>query len=198
MTNFSKFALCALLIGAGVFTSCSDDDDDTVAAKPSIYNRLGGTTLVDDPDSSDPSVTIEAGRLAYRKVVNSTIGLIVADIQANGSGNLSAHFAPLLAETGATQTTNIAELSDNLTDFFSFNTGGTNAVNTYSGLSMVAAHNPATNARMGVKATNADYTKFEGYVGAAAQANGVAANTELYTDIVAVLESLRAPIVQAP
>ena len=43
-----------------------------------------------------------------------------------------------------------------------------------------------------------DYTKFEGYVGAAANQNGVASNTELYTDIVAVLESLRSTIVQAP
>ncbi len=87
-------------------------------------------------------------------------------------------------------------LVDNLTDFFSFNTGGTNAVNTYSGLNMVAAHNPATNPRMGKKSNAAEYTKFVGYVGAAANANGVASNTKLYTDIVAVLESLRAPIVQ--
>ncbi|WP_309642743.1 hypothetical protein [Flavobacterium sp.] len=198
MTNFSKFAFFALLIGAGAFTSCSKDDDNTVAAKPSIYERLGGTALVDDPDSTDPAVKIEAGRLSYRKVVNTTIQLIVADITAGAPGNLNAHFAPLLAETGTTQSTNIAELSDNLTDFFSFNTGGTNAVNTYSGLSMAAAHNPATNNRMGVKATAADYTKFEGYVGAAANQNGVASNTELYTDIVAVLESLRSTIVQAP
>ncbi|WP_298222249.1 hypothetical protein [Flavobacterium sp.] len=204
MTNFSKLAFCALLLGAGVFSSCSkDDNDDTVVAKPSIYARLGGTTLVDDPDSTDPAVTIEAGRLAYRKVVNSTIQNIVADVPSaanpsGNAGNLSAHFAPLLAEVGAGNTTNLAELVDNLTDFFSFNTGGTNAVNTYRGLDMVAAHNPAVNNRMGVKATNADYTKFEGYVGAAAQANGVAANTELYTDVVAVLESLRSPIVQAP
>lgn len=203
MTNFSKLAFCALLLGAGVFSSCSKDDDDDPVAKPSIYARLGGTTLVDDPDNADPAVKIEAGRLAYRKVVNTTIQNIVADVPSSSNpsgnpGNLSAHFAPLLAEVGAGNTTNLAELVDNLTDFFSFNTGGTNAVNTYSGLDMVAAHNPAVNSRMGVKATNADYTKFEGYVGAAAQANGVAANTELYTDIVAVLESLRSPIVQAP
>jgi len=197
MTNFSKFALCALFIGAGVFTSCSKDDDNTPAAKPSIYARLGGTTMVQDPDAA-PGVMIEAGRLSYRKVVNSTIQLIVADVQSGASGNLGAHFAPILAETGATQTTNLAELSDNLTDFFSTNTGGTSAVNNYSGLSMVAAHDPATNPRMGVKANNANYDKFEGYVGAAAQANGVAANTELYADVVAVLESLRTPIVQAP
>lgn len=194
MRNFSKITLSVLLVSSAAFTSCSKDDDPAPEVKASIYTRLGGTTMVADPDNSGQM--IEQGRLSFRKVVNSTIGLIVADVQSNAAGNLQAHFAPLLAETGNTQATNIAELSDNLTDFFSFNTGGTNAVNTYSGLSMVAAHNPAMNPRMGTKANNADYTKFEGYVGAAANANGVAANTELYTDIVAVLESLRTPIVQ--
>ncbi|MBY0485776.1 MAG: hypothetical protein K2P85_01075 [Flavobacteriaceae bacterium] len=195
MTKFSKIALFALVIGASVFTSCSNDDDpQPVAETPSIYARLGGTTLVADPDNAGQM--IEKGRLSYRKVVNTTVGLIVADVQSNASGNLSAHFAPLLGEVGAGNTTNLAILVDNLTDFFSFNTGGTNAVNTYSGLSMVAAHNPATNPRMGVKSTTANYTKFEGYVGAAAVQNGVAANTQLYADVVAVLESLRAPIVQ--
>ncbi|HLP64182.1 hypothetical protein [Flavobacterium sp.] len=195
MTKFSKFAFFALAIGSFAFVSCSDDDDPAPApATPSIYARLGGSTLVADPDN--PGQMIEAGRLSYRKVVNSTVGLIVADVQNNASGNLGAHFAPVLTEVGAGNTTNLAILVDNLTDFFSFNTGGTNAVNTYSGLNMVAAHNPATNPRMGTTSTDANYTKFVGYVGAAAQANGVAANTQLYTDIVAVLESLRDPIVQ--
>lgn len=196
MKNFSKITLGALLVTAAAFTSCSNDDDAPVVPmeKASIYERLGGTTMVADPDNAGKM--IEAGRLSYRKVVNSTIGLIVADVQANAEGNLSAHFAPLLAETGDTQATNIAKLSDNLTDFFSFNTGGTNEVNTYSGLNMVATHDPAVNPRMGTKVNAAEYTKFEGYVGAAANANGVAANTELYSDIVAVLESLRTPIIQ--
>ena len=195
MKNFSKLTLGVLLMAstALTFTSCNDDDDPE-PAKASIYTRLGGTTMVADPDNSGQM--IEAGRLSYRKVVNSTVGLIVADVQANASGNLSAHFAPLLAEVGAGNTTKLAILVDNLTDFFSFNTGGTNSVNTYSGLNMVAAHDPALNPRMGTKSSNADYTKFVGYVGAAANANGVASNTELYTDIVAVLESLRTPIVQ--
>jgi hypothetical protein len=195
MKNFSKITLSVLIVASATLTSCSKDDDAPAPAeKASIYERLGGTKMVSDPDNSGQM--IEQGRLSYRKVVNSAIGLIVADVQSNAAGNLQAHFAPLLAETGNTQATNIAKLSDNLTDFFSFNTGGTNAVNTYSGKSMVAAHDPAQNARMGTKSSNADYTKFEGYVGAAANANGVASNTELYTDIVAVLESLRTPIVQ--
>ncbi|MEN2416203.1 hypothetical protein [Flavobacterium mesophilum] len=191
---YSKLTLGVLLAASAVMISCSSNDDETPPVKASIYERLGGTKMVSDPDNSGQM--IEQGRLSFRKVVNSTIGLIVADIQSNASGNLQAHFAPLLAETGTTQSTNIAKLSDNLTDFFSFNTGGTNAVNTYSGLNMAAAHDPAKNPRMGTKSSSADYTKFEGYVGAAANANGVASNTELYTDIVAVLESLRTPIVQ--
>ena len=192
MTKYSKFALCALVIGAFSLTSCSKDDGPTTP--PSIYQRLGGTTMVADPDNAGQM--IEQGRLSYRKVINSTIGLIVADVQSGASGNLGAHFAPLLGEVGAGNTTNLAELVDNLTDFFSHNTGGTNPVNDYSGLDMVTTHDPALNPRMGVKATNANFSKFEGYVGAAAVQNGVAANTQLYTDIVAVLESLRAPIVQ--
>ena len=192
MTKFSKIALCAFVIGGSLFTSCSKDD--STAATPSIYQRLGGTTMVADPDNAGQM--IEQGRLSYRKVVNTTIGLIVADVQSNASGNLGAHFAPLLGEVGAGNSTNLAELVDNLTDFFSYNTGGTNAVNVYSGMDMATAHNPALNSRMGVKATNANYDKFEGYVGAAAVQNGVAANTQLYADVVAVLESLRAPIVQ--
>ncbi len=192
MRNFSKITLSVLLVASAAFTSCSDDDDPKPEA--SIYTRLGGTKMVTDPD--DTSKMIEQGRLSFRKVVNSTVGLIVADVQANASGNLGAHFAPVLAEVGAGNTTNLAKLVDNLTDFFSSATGGTNAVNTYSGLGMVPAHNPAVNARMGVKSTDADYTKFVGYVGQAANTNGVASNTDLYADIVVVLESLRDPIVQ--
>ena len=196
MRNFSKITLSVLLIASASFTSCNNDDDDPKPdpVKASIYTRLGGTKMVTDPD--DSSKMIEAGRLSFRKVVNSTVGLIVADVKANASGNLGAHFAPLLTEVGAGNTTKLAVLVDNLTDFFSFNTGGTNAVNTYSGLNMVNAHDPAKNPRMGTKSSTADFNKFEGYVGAAAVSNGVAANTELYADVVAVLESLRTPIVQ--
>lgn len=196
MKNYSKITLGVLLVASATFTSCSKDDDPapTPEVKASIYTRLGGTKMVADPD--DSSKMIEAGRLSFRKVVNSTVGLIVADVKTNASGNLGAHFAPLLAEVGANNTTKLAVLVDNLTDFFSFNTGGTNPVNKYTGLDMVTTHDPAKNPRMGTKSSTADFNKFEGYVGAAANANGVATNTELYTDIVVVLESLRTPIVQ--
>ena len=202
MTKFSKIALCAMLIGAaGFFTSCNSEDNTPVPATQTLYQKLGGTTLVADP--KNPSQMIEKGRLSYRSVVDSTIVLIVGDILTNANGNLSAHFAPIVSESGTPAfATNAAELSDNLTDFFSFNTGGTNSINTYSGLDMVAAHKPGSgagmNPRMGIKANNASYTKFEGYVGAAANLNGVPTGSEVYNDVVAVLESLRPAIVQDP
>ena len=190
MKNFSKLALLALFIASGsLFTSCSDDD----SAKPkSLYAKLGGTTMVADPNN--PGQMIEQGRLSYRSVVDSTITLIVSDIVVGAEGNLGQHFAPVISEALSGNTTNVAILSDNLTDFFSANTGG-GATNTYTGLNMVAAHDPAQNPRMGKKSNDAEYDKFIGYVGAAAGLNGVT-DPELIGEVVAVLESLRAPIVQ--
>ena len=196
MKNISKIALCALITVSGVFvTSCSKSDSPTpTPTTPSLYTRLGGTTMVADP--RNPGQMIEHGRLSYRSVVDTTITLIVKDIVANNSGNFSAQFAPLVSEVSAGNTTNVAVLSKNLTDFFSANTGG-GTTNTYSGDSMHDAHNPASNPRMGTKATNANYDKFIGYVGTAAGKNGVTDQT-IINDVVAVLESLRTQIVQAP
>ena len=197
MKHYSKIALGVLLVSSLALTSCRQDNavtPDPPATTASIYARLGGSTMVPDPDNKGQM--IEQGRLNFRKVINTTIGLIAADANNKASGNLGVYFKVLLAEVNAGNTTGFAELSDNLTSFFSFNTGGTNAVNTYKGDDMVTSHDPAKNSRMGQKVQAADFTKFEGYVGAAANMNGVAANTQLYTDIVKVLESLRTPIIQ--
>ena len=193
MTKFSKIALCALILGSSMFfTSCNDTNE--TPTELSLYQKLGGTKMVTDPNNT--SMMIEQGRLSFRSVVDSTIVLIVSDIVAGNEGNLGAHFAPLAGEVfGPTMnTTNVAVLSKNLTDFFSANTGG-GATNTYSGLNMVDAHNPAIHPRMGKKANNADYDRFIGFVGAAAGKNGVT-DPKIIGEVVAVLESLRAPIVQ--
>lgn len=193
MTNISKIMLGALCMAGVTFYSCNDDDEPN-NVEPSLYTRLGGTTMVEDPNN--PSVMIEKGRLSYRSVVDTTITLIVADIVANEPGNFSAHFAPLVGEVSSGNATNVAVLSKNLTDFFSANTGG-GETNTYTGLDMVSAHDPAINDRMGIKVNNAAYDKFVGYVVEAAALNGVT-NQEIIADVGAVLESLRAPIVQDP
>ena len=189
MKNISKIALCVLLIASTTFVvSCSKDDNQPIVpvipAAPSLYARLGGTMKVSDPNN--PGQMIEKGRLSYRSVVDTTITLIVNDIVANNPGNFSAHFAPLVSEVGAGNTTNVAVLSKNLTDFFSTNTGGSSST-TYSGDSMADAHNQATNPRMGAKATNTDYDRVIGFVGTAAGKNGVT-DTKIINDVVAVWE----------
>ncbi|SHE49703.1 hypothetical protein SAMN05444278_10297 [Psychroflexus salarius] len=194
MANYKK-SLLTLLAVAGMFTACSDDDDaNNTVTEQTLYDKLGGTTMVTDPN--DPNKMIEQGRLSYRSVVDSTIVLIVSDVIAEEEGNLGTYFAPILAEVSAGNNTNVAVLSDNLTDFFSANTGGGDT-NTYNGLNMVAAHDPEQNPRMGAKADNADYDKFVGYVGQAAALNGVT-DTEIINEVVEVLESIREPIVQDP
>lgn len=194
MKKLTKIALLVLFSGTAVcFTSCNDDDDTVMTStERTLYQKLGGTTMVADPNN--PGQMIEQGHLSYRSVVDSTITLIVTDIVAGSEGNLGAHFAPIVAEVSSGNATNVAVLSDNLTDFFSANTGG-GATNTYTGLNMVDAHNPASNPRMGTTATDANYDKFIGYVGAAAGLNGVT-DAAIINEVVAVLESLRAPIVQ--
>lgn len=192
MKNFSKLALLALFIASGVFVTSCNDDDDQASEPTSLYAKLGGTTMVADPNN--PGQMIEQGRLSYRSVVDSTITLIVSDIVVGAEGNLGQHFAPVISEALSGNTTNVAILSDNLTDFFSANTGG-GATNVYTGLDMVTAHDPAQNPRMGKKSNDAEYDKFIGYVGAAAGLNGVT-DPALIGEVVAVLESLRAPIVQ--
>lgn len=194
MMNSKKWML-AVLASAGMFVACSSDDDQANVADepdPTLYQKLGGTTLVNDPNN--PNQMIEQGRLSYRSVVDSTITLIVTDIVMEEEGNLGAHFAPVLGEVADGNDTNVARLSTNLTDFFSANTGGGDT-NTYNGLGMVAAHDPEQNSRMGEKSSDEDYDQFIGYVGQAAGLNGVT-DSEIINEVVEVLESLRAPIVQ--
>ena len=193
MRHFSKRTLFVLLIISGTFlVSCTDDDDATPPAELTLYQKLGGTSMVADPNNAGQM--IEQGRLSFRSVVDSTITLIVTDIVLDSNGNLGAHFAPIVGEVSSGNTTNVAVLSKNLTDFFSANTGG-GSTNTYSGLNMVATHDPAQNPRIGKKVNDTEYDKFIGYVGAAAGLNGVT-DPALIGDVVAVLESLRSPIVQ--
>ncbi|CAM4084421.1 hypothetical protein FLAN108750_09345 [Flavobacterium antarcticum] len=195
MTKFSKIALCALIIGSSAFfTSCDDTEETKAPVELTLYQKLGGTKMVTDPN--DSSKKIEQGRLSFRSVVDTTIVLIVADIVQDKPGNFGAHFAPLASEVFGPDmnATNVARLSKNLTDIFSVATGGA-ATNTYSGLDMVTTHDPAKNPRMGKKVNDAEMTKFIGYVGMAAAKNGVT-DQKIIGEVVAVLESLRAPIVQ--
>ncbi len=169
-------------IALGIVFSIASCDDDTDT--PTLYEKLGGTTKVADP--TNPGATIEKGRLGIRGVVDSTIFVIV------GEGKILQYFTPLLAEVGAGNTTGLARLSKNFTDFLCVATGAKNF--TYSGLSMKDAHDPAKNPRNPLKVNNADMDIFIQSVVKGAQKNKVP--NDLIGEVGKLLESLRSDIVQ--
>ncbi len=177
-----------LVIVAIGFTSCKKEEEPAPVATttpPTLYERVGGTKKVTDPNNS--SVMIEQGRLTLRSVVDSAINVIAAD------SRLAKFFPVLFAELGSGNTTGLTALSKNFTDFMCFATGSKNY--SYTGLSMKNAHDPAANNRMGEKAANADFDNFVGDIGVALGQNGVT-DQKLINDLVALLETTRADIVQ--
>lgn len=159
----------AVLAGIFAFSSCKKNSVTPQLATTPLYDTLGwfaqgatgpvagqGTKMVSDPDNSGHQ--IQAGRLAIRTVVNKALGVIASDT------SLAKYFPVLLGEVGAGNTTGLAELSKNFTDFVQQAVSGQKGL--YTGLSMVAAHSHATNPRFGSNTTpTADSTDFNKFVG---------------------------------
>jgi hypothetical protein len=173
----------SFLLGASALavfsTSCKKDED------PTLYDRVGGTEMVADPNNS--SQNIEKGYLTLRSVVDSAIFVIAADTR------MQPYFQVLLTEVGNGDLSGVTALSASFTQFLASATGSKTF--TYSGRNMADAHNPAQYNRMGQLADNAAYDAFVQDVGIALGQNGVT-DTELINDLVALLETLRGDIVQ--
>lgn len=173
---------------AVVFYSCKEEEEmPDPTPTTSLYDRLGGTTMVDDP--ANPGMMIEQGRLTLRSVVDSSIFVIAADPA------MTPFFGTLLSEVGAGDLSGLTILSDNFTDFLCAATGSTNPDYAYGGLSMADAHNTATNDRMGALADDGDFDQFIADIAVGLSQNGVT-DAQLIADLVALLETTRGDIVQ--
>lgn len=175
-----------LLMSAFIIQSCNKDDNPPVTPQLTLYDSLGGTTMVTDPANS--SEKIEQGRLTIRSVVDSAIFVIAADTRIN------KYFTVLLAEVTAGDLSGFQALSKNLTDFVAVGTGAKNY--TYTGLSMQATHDPAQNPRMDGKADNADFDAFEEDLVAGAGKNGIMPDNPALKSLANLVESLRGTVVQ--
>src|SRR5476649_2827384 len=176
----------AVLFSVLVIESCSKSNPSSMKTTigTTLYDSLGGTTLVADPTHA--GAMIEKGRLGIRNAIDSTIFVIAADTRING------HFTVLLSEVTKGDLSGFTDLSENLTTFVSGATGAKDYI--YIGLSMADAHNPATNSRMNGKASNADFDAFVSYLVTGANKNKIPAN--LINSIGAIVESLRTTVVQ--
>src|SRR3982751_1414307 len=110
------FLMAASILVIAV-SSC-DKNNDSNPTTLTLYDSLGGTTMVADP--ANPGQTIEAGRLGIRSVVDSAIFVIAAD------DSINHYFNVLLAEVAVNDLSGFQELSKNLTDFFCVATGAKN------------------------------------------------------------------------
>jgi len=188
-TNFkSVMAIVAIVVAAvsmsSMMTSCKKSSSST---PPTLYDTLGGTTLVKDTGTS--GAMIEKGYYNLRSVVDSAIFVIAADTALN-----TKFFSVLLGEVGSGNLSGYERLSTNLTNFFAVATGAKDY--TYTGLSMTAAHNPATNPRMGALADSANFNQFVGDVAQGAIQNGVS-TTLIDGSIAPIIYSVEGQVVQA-
>src|SRR4051812_22002762 len=146
-----------------VSSSCNKDNDSNTTTTLTLYDSLGGTAMVADP--ANPGQMIESGRLGIRSVVDSAIFVIAAD------DSINHYFNVLLSEVAVNDLSGFQELSKNLTDFFCVATGAKNFQ--YTGLSMTAAHDPATNSRISEKVDAGDFGEFINDLGIAAGKNNL-------------------------
>jgi len=183
--TFLPIAL-AVLFSVLLIESCSKKSSPapTTTIGTTLYDSLGGTTLVADPTHA--GALIEKGRLGIRNVIDSTIFVIAADTRIN------AHFAVLLSEVTKGDLSGYTDLSENLTTFVAGATGAKDFI--YIGLSMHDAHDPAVNNRMTGKATSADFDAFVSDLVTGANKNKLPAN--LLNSVGAIVETLRSQVVQ--
>jgi hypothetical protein len=186
--NLSKTtAALALILVVGIVTifppSCSKKSSSSPATM-TLYDSLGGSAMVADPANSGQMV--EKGYLGIRTVVDSAIFIIAADAQING------YFKVLLGEVTSGNTSGYQKLSTNLSTFVAAATGAKDY--TYTGLSMTAAHNPATNSRIAMTVDSADFNEFVVDVAASATKNGLP--SYLIGRLGTLLYSVEAAVVQ--
>ncbi len=179
-------AFIVITSAALILNSCSKNDSpSTPPATLTLYDTLGGTTLVADAITGTMQ---QQGYLTIRNIIDSTIFIIAADTRING------HFISLLGEIADGNFIGFVNLSDKLSTFVAVATGAQDY--TYTGLSMANAHNPATNSRMNGKATSSDFDAFEDDLTQGAAKNGVQSTDPAFIHLAAIVESLRSVIVQ--
>jgi len=152
-------------------------------APQTLYDSLGGTTMVNDPANS--GTQIEKGYLGIRTVVDSAIFIIAADTAIN------SYFKVLIGEVTSGNLSGYQKLSANLSNFVAVATGAKDY--TYTGLSMQNAHNPSTNPRINGVVMSDDFNEFVKDVATSAANNGVPAN--LITSLGNLLYSVEAQVI---
>jgi hypothetical protein len=168
---------------AGMNWSCSKSSKSS--GKQTLYDSLGGTTMVPDPATLNK--TVEQGYLAIRTIVDTAIFIIEADSIID-----TTYFGTLLYDDTTNNISGFENFSANLTNFLATAAGATDY--TYIGLDMYAAHNPDSNSRIGAKVTSTAFNEFAYDLARSAEAYGL--NNQLISQIGDLLYKYEGQVVQ--
>jgi hypothetical protein len=152
----------ALLIVVTLIASCHKSNGS--AGGHTFYDSLGGTVVVNDP--ANFGQTVEQGYLTIRTIVDTALLIIQADTTINSYFSImvnedTLHLAP----------TEYDKLSLNISNFLAVAAGAKDY--SYTGPSLLAAHNPDSNLNIPAPVDSAAFNEFAFDLGTSASQYGL-------------------------
>ena len=133
--------------------SCKKSKSSTSSGKPTLYDTLGGSTLVVDP--LQPDSMIQQGYLTIRTIVDTTMFTFASDPLIDN------YFSVLVNDDTLGNPIEYDSLSVHMTEFIATAAGCTNYSKcAYNGLDMYAAHNPDSNSNIKVPISDTAFNEF--------------------------------------
>jgi len=191
MKQYNKALLLIMILALATVCvttlSCKKSKATTASGKPTLYDTLGGATLVVDPLDPD-STKIEQGYLTIRTIVDTTMFTFATDPL------IDTFFTVLSTEDAAGKDTEYVNLSTHMTQFIATAAGCTNPKYAYTGLDMYAAHNPDSNKNIFLSVTDTAFNEFVYDIGQSAINHGLSA--QVVSQIGSLLYKYEGQIVQ--
>jgi hypothetical protein len=154
MNQYNKALLLITILALATFCaatiSCKKSKSSTSSGTPTLYDTLGGSTPVIDPE--DTTKMVEKGYLAIRTIVDTTMFTFASDPLVD------TFFSVLQHEDSLGESSELVSLSTAMTKFIAAAAGSTDS--TYSGPTMYAAHNPNSNPNITRLVTDSAFNEF--------------------------------------
>ena len=188
MKQYNKALLLIMILALTVVCvtthSCKKSKSSTSSGKPTLYDTLGGTTLVVDP--LDTSHMIEQGYLTIRTIVDTTMFTFASDPL------IDTFFHVLRTEDADGNPYEYETLSRGMSLFIATAAGSTDSI--YTGPDLYAAHNPDSNSNIPLSVTDTAFNEFVYDISRSALSYGLSA--QVVSQIGGMLYKYEGQIVQ--
>jgi hypothetical protein len=190
MKQYNKALLLIMILGLATVCmttlSCKKSKSSTGSGKPTLYDTLGGATLVVDP--LDTNEMVEQGYLTIRTIVDTTMFTFASDPL------IDTFFTVLRTEDSEGNASEYETLSKGITNFIATAAGCTDTSYTYKGRDLYAAHNPDSNSNIPLAVTDSAFNEFVYDIGQSAINYGLSA--QVVSQIGSLLYKYEGQVVQ--